>query len=177
VSGVATHILWSLDPIFISLISGILETIARFPSPGVYEALIKAALPGLCQALGSSGPDASWVTSSALDLLTGMIRGVDNEKGLGEGFFPAIASPLFKCLREAEDRDVLQVACDSGGFACESHSPLERGFLLDGHHSEGYPTGPGLDRPEHEPIWVGKHPQLRCSASTKSRGVWRVVHW
>lgn len=107
--GFTTHLRWSSDPIFISLISGILETIARFPSPGVYEALIKAALPALCQALGSSGPDASWITSSALDLLTGMIRGVDNEKGLGKGFFAAIASPLFKCLREAEDRDVLQV--------------------------------------------------------------------
>jgi len=38
---------------------------------------------------------------------------VDNEKGLGEGFFVAIASPLFKCLGDAEDRDVLQngVSC------------------------------------------------------------------
>ena len=97
------------DPIFISLISGILETIAHFPSPGVYEALIKAALPSLCQALGSSGPDSSWIVSSGLDLLAGIIRGADNETGLGEGFFAAIASPLFKRLWEAEDRDVLQV--------------------------------------------------------------------
>jgi len=42
-----------------------------------------------------------------------MIRGVDSEKGLGEGFFAAIASPLFKCLRDAEDRDVLQVRSDT----------------------------------------------------------------
>lgn len=112
-----THSPSPLDPIFISLISGTLETITRFPSPGVYEALIKAALPALCQALGSSGPDASWIASSALDLLTGIIRGVDNEKGLGEGFFAAVASPLFKCLRQAEDRDVLQVR---GGGACIS---------------------------------------------------------
>ena len=144
-SGVTTHLLWSLDPIFISLISGILETIAHFPSPGVYEALIKAALPALCQALGSSGPDASWITSSALDLLTGMIRGVDSEKGLGDGFFAAIASPLFKCLREAEDRDVLQVSCDSFGTNSQILHSIERGLLLDGHHSEGYPTGPGLE--------------------------------
>lgn len=176
-SGVTIHLLWSLDPIFISLISGILETIAHFPSPGVYEALIKAALPALCQALGSSGPDASWITSSALDLLTGMIRGVDNEKGLGDGFFAAIASPLFKCLREAEDRDVLQVNGGSFSIALRiSHSSLERGFLLDGHHSEGYQTGSGLDRPEHEPVWVGQHPQLRRPTITKSRGVRRVVH-
>jgi len=45
-----------------------------------------------------------------------MIRGVDNEKGLGEGFFAAVASPLFKCLREAEDRDVLQVRGDNSGI-------------------------------------------------------------
>lgn len=109
------------DPIFISLISGILETITRFPSPGVYEALIKAALPALCQALGSSGSDSSWIASSALDLLAGVVRGVNNEKGLGGGFFAAIASPLFKCLREAEDRDVLQVGVMFLAFSRVSH--------------------------------------------------------
>ena len=168
----------SSDPIFISLISGILETIARFPSPGVYEALIKAALPSLCQALGSSGPDSSWIASSSLDLLTGIIRGVDNGKGLGEGFFAVIASPLFKRLREAEDRDVLQVRGGQLSIVLQISSfLLEWGFLLDGHHSERRPTGPGLDRPDHEPVRVDQHSQLRCSALTKSRRVWRVIHW
>jgi hypothetical protein len=133
------------DPIFISLISGILEAIARFPSPGVYEALVKAALPALCQALGSSGHDSSWVSSSALDLLTGIIQGVDNEKGLGEGFFAAIALPLFTCLRAAEDRDVLQVGTLFQAFSHGSQLLLEWGFLFNGHHSEGSSTGSGLD--------------------------------
>ena len=109
------------DPIFISLISGILEAIAHFPAPGVYEALVKAALPPLSQALGSPGPDSSWIWSSALDLLTGIIRGVDSEKGLGEGFFAAIAPPLFKCLGETEDRDVLQVRAVSPALPHVSH--------------------------------------------------------
>lgn len=122
--GVATYPSLSLDPIFISLISGIFETIARFPSPGVHEALIKAALPALCQALSSSGSDSSWIASSGLDLLTGIVRGLSSEKGLGEGFFATIASPLFKCLREAEDRDVLQVEAASLTFSRVSHPSL-----------------------------------------------------
>jgi importin-9 len=110
-----------LDPIFISLISEVLENLAQSPSPGVYEALVKAALPALCQAFGASGSNSSWIASSALDLLTGIVRGVNNEKGLGEGFFAAVASPLFKCLREAEDRDVLQVEATCLEFSLVSH--------------------------------------------------------
>ena len=128
---VLTHQCTPPDPIFISLISGILETIAHSPSPGVYEALIKAALPPLCQALGSSGSDVSWIASSALDLLNGIVRGVDNEKGLGDGFFAAIASPLFRCLREAEDRDVLQVEATYLSFSRLSLTIAVRmGFLV-----------------------------------------------
>jgi len=154
--GTITHSRATSDPIFISLISGILETIAHFPSPGIYEALIKAALPPLRQALGSSGTDASWISSSALDLLTGIVKGVDNERGLGEGFFAAIAPPLFKCLREAEDRDVLQVRRDGFDVVLQILTFLvERGFLFDGYHSERCPAGVILDRPEHEPVWAG----------------------
>lgn len=117
----STHPSSFLDPIFISIISGILETVAHFPSPGVYEALIKAALPALSQALGSSGSDSSWIASSALDLLSGIVRGVNKEKGLSDGFFAAIASPLFKCLRVAEDRDVLQVEVTFLTLSLASH--------------------------------------------------------
>lgn len=145
VSGVVAHSRSPLDPIFISLISGTLETIAHFPSPGVYEALIKAALPSLCQALGSSGSDSSWITGSALDLLTGIIRGADSENGLGEGFFAAIASPLFKCLDGAEDRDVLQVGTVPWLALRILPFLLERGFLFDCHHPEGRATSSGLD--------------------------------
>jgi hypothetical protein len=162
--GVFTHKSSPSDPIFISLISGILETIAHFPSPGVCDALVNAALPALCQALGASGSNSSWIASSALDLLAGIVRGVNNEKGLGEGFFAAVASPLFKCLREAEDRDVLQVGATFPGFlhACISPLLLERDLLFDGHRSEGCPTGPVLDRPDNEPVRVDQHPKLRC---------------
>ena len=140
--------------------------------------MIKAALPSLCQALGSSGPDSLWIVSSALDLLAGIIRGADNEKGLGDGFFAAIASPLFKRLRETEDRDVLQVRGGRLSTVLQiSPFPLERGFLLNSHHSEGCPAGPGLDRPDHEPVRVDQYPRFRCSALTKSRRVRGVIHW
>lgn len=71
--------------------------------------MVERALPTLCQVLDSTKPDESWVPSTALELLNGIIEGVSGEKGLGEGFFSAIAPPLFKCLSQAEDRDVVQV--------------------------------------------------------------------
>jgi importin-9 len=98
-----------LDPIFVSIIGNILETLASCPTSGVYQVVVKKALPLLCQALGSVKFDDSWIPSSALELLNGIIEGADGEKGLGDGFFSSIAPPLFKCMGSAEDRDVLQV--------------------------------------------------------------------
>ena len=98
-----------LDPIFISLIGNILETLASCPAAGIYEIVVKRALPPLCQALDTAKLDESWIVSSALELLSGIIEGADAERGLGTGFFAALAPQLFKCLTTAEDRDVLQV--------------------------------------------------------------------
>ena len=75
---------------------------------GIYETVVKQALPTLCNSIAAATPEESWITSSAIDLVSSLVRGSPGS-GLGEGFFALLAPNLFKCLQEAEDRDVLQV--------------------------------------------------------------------
>ncbi|KAG6849551.1 hypothetical protein H0H93_007499 [Arthromyces matolae] len=78
--------------------------------------VIEAAEPGVPVKISAvkavHNEKESWVVSSAIDLVTSLAQG-SPESGLGEGFFALIAPSLFKCLGEAEDRDVLQ-----NGIAC-----------------------------------------------------------
>ena len=97
-----------IDPIFLSLLNDILLSTASSKTPGVYEATVKEALPRLTASIGNYNANESWVASSALELAGSLTRGAP-ETGLGEGFFAAIAPPVFDCMRVAEDRDVLQV--------------------------------------------------------------------
>lgn len=69
---------------------------------------MKSSLPPLSNAIATAKKDESWIASSAIDLVTSLVRGAP-ESGLGEGFFSLLAPPLFACLGEAEDRDVIQV--------------------------------------------------------------------
>lgn len=100
--------LYAVDPIFLSILTDILGSLASSSASGVYEAVVKQALPTLCHAIAVAKADESWVAGSAIDLVGGLVSGAP-ESGLGEGFFPLLAPSLFKCLQEAEDRDVLQV--------------------------------------------------------------------
>ncbi|KAF5352862.1 hypothetical protein D9756_006082 [Leucocoprinus leucothites] len=95
------------DPIFISILTDILTTLAGAKSPGVYETVVKVALPSLSNAIASSKQEESWITSTAIDLVTSLARGAP-ESGLGDGFFALVAPALFASLGEAEDRDVIQ---------------------------------------------------------------------
>ncbi|TDL19426.1 ARM repeat-containing protein [Rickenella mellea] len=95
------------DPIFISILTDILSSLASSPGEGVYQIVVTQSLPPLCNAIVNANPNDSWITSSAVDLIGSLVRGAP-EAGLGEGFFGTLAPSLFKCLREAEDRDVLQ---------------------------------------------------------------------
>jgi importin-9 len=70
--------------------------------------VVKQALPTLCNAMGSIKPSESWVIASAIELVSSLVRGAP-ERGLGGGFFAVLAPNLFNCLRDVEDRDVLQV--------------------------------------------------------------------
>ncbi|KAI5119706.1 hypothetical protein M0805_001421 [Coniferiporia weirii] len=95
------------DPILISILTDVLTSLASSSRPGVYQAVVKASLPTLCNAIAAASPGESWVTSSAIELVTSLVNGSPGE-GLGEGFFATLAPCLFECLRLAEDRDVLQ---------------------------------------------------------------------
>ncbi|KAJ7597774.1 ARM repeat-containing protein [Mycena floridula] len=97
----------SRDPIFLSIFPDILASLTGSSQPGVYEAVVKAALPPLCNAIASATLEDSWVSSSAIDLVASLVKGAP-QTGLGEGFFAMLAPSLFKCLGEARDRDVLQ---------------------------------------------------------------------
>ena len=98
----------SSDPILISLLTDIFASISASSQPGVYQAVVRNALPTLCNSLSNASKDDSWVTSSAIELVTSLANGAPQDQ-LGEGFFSTLAPCLFSCLDSAEDRDVLQV--------------------------------------------------------------------
>ncbi|KAJ7292991.1 armadillo-type protein [Mycena rebaudengoi] len=100
------------DPIFLSIVDNILTSLASSSASGVYETVVKQALPNLCQPMAAASLSESWITASAIDLVSSLVSGAP-ESGLGDGFFALLAPSLFKCLGEAEDRDVLQ-----NGISC-----------------------------------------------------------
>ncbi|KAF9225273.1 ARM repeat-containing protein [Gyrodon lividus] len=95
------------DPIFLSMFTDIIASLANSSAPGVYETVVKQALPTLCTAIAGARPGESWIAGSAIDLVSSLIRGAP-DGGLGEGFFALLAPSLFSCLKDTEDRDVLQ---------------------------------------------------------------------
>jgi importin-9 len=74
----------------------------------VYETVVKQALPTLCYSIESAPLAESWISASAVELVSSLVSG-SPESGLGDGFFGLLAPSLFKCLCTAEDRDLLQV--------------------------------------------------------------------
>ncbi|KAF8870248.1 ARM repeat-containing protein [Mucidula mucida] len=93
------------DPILLSIFPDILESLCSASVEGIYEVVVKEALPSLCNSLSSAPLEESWTASSALELINALIRG---EHAMGEGFFSVLAPHLFKCLAVVEDRDALQ---------------------------------------------------------------------
>ncbi|KAG5349551.1 hypothetical protein C0989_003209 [Termitomyces sp. Mn162] len=79
---------------------------------GVHETVVRQALPPLTSAIASAKENEPWIPESAIEFITSFIEGSPGT-GLGEGFFALVAPSLFKCLGEAEDRDVLQ-----SGISC-----------------------------------------------------------
>ncbi|KAF8554336.1 ARM repeat-containing protein [Imleria badia] len=95
------------DPIFLSIFTDILASLAKSSAPGVYETVVKQALPTLCTSITTAKSEETWIASSAIDLVSSLVRGAP-ESGLGDGFFALLAPNLFECVKNAEDRDVLQ---------------------------------------------------------------------
>ncbi|KAH9486456.1 Importin-9 [Psilocybe cubensis] len=99
------------DPIFISILTDIMGSLASSPAPGIYETSVKQALPILSASISTAKKEESWVASTAIDLVSSLVKGAPNN-GLGDGFFNLLGPSLFACLNLAEDRDVLQVDCN-----------------------------------------------------------------
>lgn len=95
------------DPIFLSIFPDIINSLAASETPGIYETVVKQALPPLCSSISAATSDQSYIAGSAIELVSSLVKASTN--GLGEGFFPLLAPSLFKCLSDVEDRDVLQV--------------------------------------------------------------------
>ena len=96
------------DPIFISIMSDVLESLASSPAPGVYPAVVQQALPVLANAIGAHATTDSWISGAAIELTNSLVEGAP-ETGLGDGFLALLAPSLFACLAAAEDRDTIQV--------------------------------------------------------------------
>ena len=114
-----------LDPILVSILTDIFATLTSSNRPGVYESVVKQALPTLSTAIGTSDLKESWVASTAIELVTSLELGA-SANGLGEGFFATLAPSLFACLRAAEDRDVLQVGVFIGRICINETKTVSR---------------------------------------------------
>lgn len=99
------------DQVLLSVITDVFEGLAA----ASYQATVSQALPSLANALASVSNDETWVTSSALEIITGLMRGAQ-EGQLGQGFFASLGPALFKAVNETEDRDVIQVRILSSYF-------------------------------------------------------------
>ncbi|EMD32596.1 hypothetical protein CERSUDRAFT_161550 [Gelatoporia subvermispora B] len=95
------------DPIIISNLTVILEHLAGAEAPGIYENVVKLALPSLSNAILSSTEYDAWISGAAIEVVNGIVQGAP-DSGLGAGFFDIIGPSLFEALRKVEDRDVIQ---------------------------------------------------------------------
>ncbi|EPS97853.1 hypothetical protein FOMPIDRAFT_1037743 [Fomitopsis schrenkii] len=95
------------DPIFISLLTDILASLAGSKAQDIYETVVKQALPALTNAIMASTETEPWITGAAIDLATSLAQGAP-ESGLGDGFVSMLGPSLFMALRTVEDRDVIQ---------------------------------------------------------------------
>ncbi|PIL31196.1 hypothetical protein GSI_05894 [Ganoderma sinense ZZ0214-1] len=92
------------DPIFISILANVFESLARSPA---YQAVVQQALPALTNALTAATDVDSYVASAAFELVAALIQGAP-QTGLGDGVFAMLAPALYASLRSTEDRDTIQ---------------------------------------------------------------------
>lgn len=135
----------TLDPIFLSILTDILESLASSTNTGVYETVVKQALPSLSNAIASAKPLESWIAGSGIELVSSLVRG-SPPSGLGEGFFAVLAPNLFKCLGDAEDRDVLQVGSRHQNWSkCFNTAPIEWNCMSNCHYPKRCQSTPFVE--------------------------------
>ena len=94
-----------------AITSGLLTRLASVPTPGVYNSIIRRALPPLCSALASATAEGQerFLAAAALEQLCGLLQGAPAEGGVGEGFVSQLGPVLFTKIRQVQDRDAIQV--------------------------------------------------------------------
>ncbi|KAJ3527044.1 hypothetical protein NM688_g8180 [Phlebia brevispora] len=92
-----------------STISVILTRLVEIPMPGVYEAVVGAALPHLCHAIASAQGEDIGIAGAALEQVSALLEGAPTGH-LGEGFVNTLAPCLFG---QMEDRNAIQWAITS----------------------------------------------------------------
>ena len=117
-----------------STISVILTRLVQIPIPGVYEAVVKVALPHLCHAIMTAEGDDLGMAGAGLEQVSALLQGAPNGS-LGPGFVDALAPCLFRTM---EDRNAIQVrslllvnaciclTCDDSGASPHSVSSSAR---------------------------------------------------
>ncbi|KIP03840.1 hypothetical protein PHLGIDRAFT_31632 [Phlebiopsis gigantea 11061_1 CR5-6] len=100
------------DPHLMAITSSLLTRLASVPTPGVYNAVVRQALPPLCVALASSGGEGQdkWIAGAALEQLCGLLQGAPAEGGVGDGFVSQLGPVLFGKIKDIADRDAIQYA-------------------------------------------------------------------
>jgi importin-9 len=100
-----------IDPILFSSLTDVISTVTSSQAPGAYQAIASQALPNVTQALiqAQSQPTEGWLASSAIEIITSVLRGAP-DGAIGDGFFAMLAPSLFEILRVSEDREV-SVVC------------------------------------------------------------------
>ena len=68
------------------------------PVTGIYEAIVKQALPALSNVITAAKPEESWVAGSGIELVSSLVRG-SPASGLGEEFFILLIPKPFQMLR------------------------------------------------------------------------------
>ena len=98
-----------------AITSSLLTRLASVPTPGVYAAVVRQALPPLSSALASSGGEGQekWLAGAALEQLCGVLQGAPAEGGVGDGFVAQLGPVLFGKIKEVADRDAIQVQVPS----------------------------------------------------------------
>lgn len=96
------------DPILLSVVSDLLESLAGLSSATTASIVIQRSIPALATAIASAdGTEPSAVAESAVELARSVLAGAKPDSL--RGAVPMLCPSLIEALMRSEDRDVLQV--------------------------------------------------------------------
>lgn len=167
------------DPHLMAITSSLLTRLASVPTPGVYNAVVRQALPPLCVALASSGGEGQdkWIAGAALEQLCGLLQGAPAEGGVGDGFVAQLGPVLFGKIKDIADRDAIQVWGISWQMFCApSNTEIVCDYGLDASRQKRHGADPGVAGRRWQDR-LGPHSRAHRVAAAVVGRVWQPVHW